>query len=196
VAGWCRGGRARSRRTVPGRQRRSAARWILVLSPPRERPSASRPGRAAGFLSFGAAPCEQVRGQGAAGPGGVLVRADHGGIGTDRPVLPLGLITAGPQPVQDLLLGPVPRTSGDAGYRWSSSSRIPRERPARGTRSGSGRRSRRSPSGGSATGRSAADRRAGSPAAAPIPCQVMTIQSIRHCTDLHQSGAKIHGTTP
>jgi hypothetical protein len=41
--------------------RRSAARWIFVVSPP-ERPSASRPGRAAGFLSFAAAPCEQVRG--------------------------------------------------------------------------------------------------------------------------------------
>jgi len=35
-----------------GRQRRSAARWILVLSPPRDRPIASRPD----FLSFAAAP--------------------------------------------------------------------------------------------------------------------------------------------
>jgi DNA-binding MarR family transcriptional regulator len=33
----------------------------------------------------------------------------------------------------------------------------------------------------------------------PLPflvSQVMTIQSIRHCTDLHQPGTKIHGTRP
>src|SRR6516165_3887817 len=94
---------------LTGRQRRSAVRWILVLSPPRERPSASRPGRAGEFLSFATAPCEQVRGPSAAGAGGVLVRADHGGIGAKRPVLPLGLIAAGPQPVQDLPPGPVTR---------------------------------------------------------------------------------------
>jgi hypothetical protein len=91
---------------LTGRQRRSAARWILVLSPPRERPSASRPGPA-GFLSFAAAPRDQVYGQGAASTGGVLVGAHHGGIRADRPVLSLGLIAAGPQPVQDLLPGPV-----------------------------------------------------------------------------------------
>ncbi len=33
-----------------------------MLSPPRERPSASRPGRAAGFLSFGGAPLDQFGG--------------------------------------------------------------------------------------------------------------------------------------
>jgi hypothetical protein len=80
-----------------GRQRRSAARWILVLSPPRERPSASRPGPAAGFLSFGGAPCGQVRGPDAAGAGRVLVRADHSGIRADRPVVAAGLIAAGPR---------------------------------------------------------------------------------------------------
>ncbi len=59
------------------RQRRSALRWILVLSPPRERPGASRPGPACRFLSFAAAPCEQICGQGVAGAGGLLVRAAH-----------------------------------------------------------------------------------------------------------------------
>jgi len=39
----------------------------------------------------------------------MLVRAGHGGIGAERPVLALGLIAVGPQPVQDLLPGPVTR---------------------------------------------------------------------------------------
>src|SRR5512146_3126383 len=46
---------------------------------------------AGGFLSFAGAPPGQVRGQGAAGPGGMLVRPDHGGIGASRLVLALAL---------------------------------------------------------------------------------------------------------
>jgi transposase len=86
-----------------GRQRRSAARWILVVSPPRERPIASRPV----FLSFAEAPRAVISGKDAAGPGRVLVRAVDRGVGADCPVLALGLITAGPQPVQDLLPGAI-----------------------------------------------------------------------------------------
>src|SRR6516162_10549768 len=94
---------------VTGRQRRSAARWILVDSPPRERPSASRTARATRFLSFDGAPRDQLRGQLVPGSGGVLVRADHGGIGAEGPLRPLGLIALGPQSAQDLLPGPVTR---------------------------------------------------------------------------------------
>jgi hypothetical protein len=151
-----------------GRHRRSAARWILVLSPPRERPSASRPGRAAGFLSFDGAPRGQLRGQRVAGPGGVLVRPHHGGIGADRPVLPLGFIAPSPQPAQDSPTSR-PATSGDAGYRRSSSSRTHQASHATGSPSGSGRRSRRSPSGDYSTAGLAGHRQASSAAAAAIP---------------------------
>src|SRR5260370_1441138 len=88
-----------------GRQRRSAARGILVVSPPRERPIASRPV----FLSFAKAPRAVISGRDTAGPGRVLVRAVDRGIGADRPALALGLITSGPQPVQDLLPGAIQR---------------------------------------------------------------------------------------
>ena len=91
---------------MTGRQRRSAARWILVVRPPRERPSASRPG---GFLSFATAPCGQFGRQHAAGAGGVLVRAHHGGVRAEGPVFPLGLIAPGPQRIQDLFPGPIQR---------------------------------------------------------------------------------------
>jgi Resolvase, N terminal domain len=40
-------------------------------------------------------------------PGRMLMGPGDRGISADRPVLALGLITAGPQPVQDLLPGPV-----------------------------------------------------------------------------------------
>src|ERR1017187_3409710 len=86
-----------------GRQRRSAARWILVVSPPRDRPIASRPD----FLSFAKAPRAVISSRDTAGASRVLMGAGDGGIGADRPVLALGLITPGPQPVQDLLPGPV-----------------------------------------------------------------------------------------
>jgi hypothetical protein len=60
-----------------------------------------------------------------------------------------------------------PRTSGDAGYRPSSSSRNALAGPATGTRSGSGRRSRRSPAGDHSTGAPAAAARAAKAPAAP-----------------------------
>jgi hypothetical protein len=47
-----------------GRQRRSADRWILAGSPPRDWPIASRPD----FLSFAKAPRQVISGPGAAGP--------------------------------------------------------------------------------------------------------------------------------
>ncbi len=86
-----------------GRQRRSAARWIFVVSPPRDRPIASRPD----FVSFATAPRAIISSRDAAGTGRVLMGPGHGGIGADRPVAALGLIAPGPQPVQDLLPGPV-----------------------------------------------------------------------------------------
>jgi hypothetical protein len=97
-------------RRVRGRQRRSAIRWILVDSPPRERPSASRPaGAAGGFLLFASAPRGQFRRQGAAGACGVLVGAHHRGIGAHRPVPAFGLITASPQHLPGLRPGAVIR---------------------------------------------------------------------------------------
>jgi len=78
-----------------------------VDSPPRDRPSASRTARAGRFLSFGGAPRGQLGGQLVPGSGGVLVRADYGGIGAEGPARPLGLVAPGPQPAQDrALLGP------------------------------------------------------------------------------------------
>jgi len=60
-------------------------------------------------LSFGDAPRDQLDGQLVPGPGGVLVHADHGGVGAEGPVRALGLIAPGSQPAQDLLPGPVQR---------------------------------------------------------------------------------------
>src|SRR5271169_7208126 len=88
-----------------GRQRRSAARWILVVRPPRERPIASRPG----FVSFAEAPREVISGPGTAGSGRMLMGAGDGGVRADRPARAFGLIAPGPQPVQDRLPGPVQR---------------------------------------------------------------------------------------
>ena len=79
-------------RRAIGRHRRSATRWILVLSPPRDRPSPSRSGR--DFLSFDGAPCVVLGGGRAAGSGGVLVGADHGGIHPHRPIRALDLVAA------------------------------------------------------------------------------------------------------
>src|ERR1035438_2491476 len=86
-----------------GRQRRSAARWIFVVSPPRDRPIASRPD----FVSFAKAPRAVISSPDAAGAGRVLMGPGDGGIRADRPVLALGRIAPGPQPIQDLLPGPV-----------------------------------------------------------------------------------------
>jgi hypothetical protein len=78
-----------------------------VVSPPRERPSPSRPAPARRLLSFGPAPCGQVRGAGPARPGRVLVGPYHRRIRADRPVAALGLITPSPQLVQDSRPGPI-----------------------------------------------------------------------------------------
>ena len=100
-----------------GRHPESASRWILVVSPPLDRPSASR------FLSFASAP-DAGRGaqrrprqphrvniarRPAPSPGRVLVRPHHRGIHRDRPRLTLRLIAPRAQPVQDLLPGPIAR---------------------------------------------------------------------------------------
>jgi len=100
-----------------GRHPESASRWILVVSPPLDRPSASR------FLSFGSAP---DAGRGAQRrprqlhrihicwrrvprPGRVLVRPHRRGIHRHSPPLPFRLIAPRAQTVQDHLPGPVPR---------------------------------------------------------------------------------------
>ena len=80
-----------------------------MVSPPRERPSPSRPAPAARLLSFGPAPRGQVRGAGPARPGRVLVGPHHRRIRADRPVAALGLITPSPQLVQDSRPGPIAR---------------------------------------------------------------------------------------
>jgi hypothetical protein len=78
-----------------GRARRSAASTILVLSPPREQPKASRPGRES--LSFDRSPWVriggvQVGGWCAAGTGSVLMGPHHGAIDRDGPARPFGLV--------------------------------------------------------------------------------------------------------
>jgi hypothetical protein len=67
-----------------GRQRRSAARCSLVVSPPRERPRASLPVVSVRAALAGS---RMVRGGVAAGACGVLVSADRGGVDSDGPVL-------------------------------------------------------------------------------------------------------------
>ena len=93
-----------------------ASRWILLVRPPRDRPSASR------FLSFGSAP-DAGRGaqlrrrqphpvnigrRDAPGPGRVLVRPHHRGIYRHRPPLPFRPIAPRAQTVQNHLPGPIP----------------------------------------------------------------------------------------
>jgi len=123
--------------SVTGRHRRSATRWILVVSPPRERPRASRPGPpASGFLSFGGAPPGQFRGPGAAGAGRVLMRAHDGGIGAHRPVRAFGLIAPGPQSVQDLRPGPVQRPAAMPPIDSAPVPKLRRQVPPRAPRPG------------------------------------------------------------
>src|SRR4051794_7749737 len=110
------------------RHRRSASRWILLVSPPREWPSPSRsgawalPDRLPAGVAFGAATGAGGTGQGCrcqplgwdvlgrcmAGSGGVVVGADHGGIDGRGPVRCFVLIASDPQAVQDLLPGSIP----------------------------------------------------------------------------------------
>src|SRR6516162_9401163 len=98
-----------------GRQRRSASRWILVVSPPRDRPRASRSrrwlGAGGGLLSFGPAPCVARQGHPLAQhrdqpfrrdvlwrfvprTRSMLMGAHHRGIDAGRPLRPLPLIAA------------------------------------------------------------------------------------------------------
>ena len=110
-----------------GRDRSSAARWILVLSPPRERPKASRSPSATRSLSFDAAPCSrlgvaddlhgglsgQMRRQTTPGTSGVLMSAHHRRVGCHRPTRVGatlgGLVAAAAQLIQDLAPGTLGR---------------------------------------------------------------------------------------
>src|ERR1035441_3349274 len=177
-----------------GRQRRSAARWILVVSPPRDRPIASRPD----FLSFAKAPCGVISSRDAAGAGRVLMGPGDGGVRADCPVPALGLVASGPQPVQDLLPGPV---QGPAAMPVIDGLPVPEalgQVPPRAACPG--------------TEEDPVDHRPviGPPAAALLRTarqehpqalpfligQVMTIQSVKHRTGLHDPASKIHGTRP
>src|SRR6476469_1479049 len=91
-----------------GRARESPASTILVVNPPRDRPSASRSATAlatalaetsAGFLSFDRSPC--VTRWGVTSTGSVLVSTDHGPVDRHYPVRPLRLVTPTPQLIQD-----------------------------------------------------------------------------------------------
>ena len=83
----------------------------MLVNPPRERPSASRLGLAADFLSFDPAPCVQldrrdnllghISGRLVASSGGVLVCTDYPGVDPDRPLPTLGLISVAAQLVED-----------------------------------------------------------------------------------------------
>lgn len=100
-----------------GRHRLSAARWILLVSPPRERPIASRDGLVARFLSFAAAPCVHVQGcddlqrhigrRNTARSGGVLMSPYDCSIDTNRPVLAFGHVSSSTQLVEYLLVSPI-----------------------------------------------------------------------------------------
>src|SRR6476469_7133042 len=117
-----------------GRHRWSAARWILVVSPPRDRPNASRHGRiacsATRFLSFDPAPCVVTAGPNALllvgsesdrepfrghihrrrlpGTSGVVVSPDAGRVHRQNPLRIVAV--AGPHQLgQDLLPVPVGR---------------------------------------------------------------------------------------
>src|SRR5919112_1739884 len=100
-----------------GRPQGSAARGIFDGNPPRDRPSDSRLGLAAGFLSFDPAPCVQLGGHDdlrgdigrrfVARTPGVLMGADHPGVDPDRPPGALGRVGIAAQLVEDPDPGPV-----------------------------------------------------------------------------------------
>ena len=127
----------------------SASRWILLVSPPRDRPSASR------FLSFGCAPRADRGAQAPAPaapdphqPAAGAAPRPHAGAPAPRSHPPRPS-TPGPRPDRTRSAadpGSSPRshrrTSGDAGYKPSSSSRTAPADPATGRPYGSGGRSR------------------------------------------------------
>lgn len=90
----------------------------MHVNPPRERPSASRLGLAADFLSFDPAPCVHLDGRNdlrgdigrrpAAGTGGMLMGTDHRGVDPDRPLGTFGHIGLTAQLAQKPLPGTVP----------------------------------------------------------------------------------------
>jgi len=89
----------------------------LLVNPPRERPRASRLAFAAGFLSFGPAPCVHHRGRDnlrvdinrwrMPGTGGVLMRPHHRRINPDRPIRALAHIGITAQLIEDPGPGPI-----------------------------------------------------------------------------------------
>jgi hypothetical protein len=169
----------------------------LVVRPPRDRPSASR-APTPGFLSFGSAPCGAVGGRSVPGSSRVLMRPSDGGIRAHRPVLPLGLVTTDPQPVQDLLPRPVHRPAA-----MPPIDGLPVPVPRRKITPGAARTGPEDdpvddqPMVQPPTTPSRNHR--GQERPKPLPLligQVMTIQQIRHRTDLQEPPSKIHQTRP
>ena len=165
-----------------------------MVSPPRDRPIASRPD----FLSFANAPRTVISGRDAAGSGRVLMGAGDRGISAHRPLLILGLVAPGPQPVQELLPGPVQRPAAmPVVHGLPISSRSSPAGPATGSQPGHGRRP---VDHGPVISPPAAARLIHGqehPQVLPfLTRQVMAIQAIKHPTDLHDAPIKIHGTRP
>lgn len=89
----------------------------MLVSPPRDRPSASRSGLPTDLLSFDRAPCVDLGGRDhlsgdigrwfTPGTGGVLVGADHRTLDVDRPVNALALIGVSAQLIEDAGIGAV-----------------------------------------------------------------------------------------
>src|SRR5271165_2030629 len=177
-----------------GRHRRSAARWILVVSPPRDRPIPSR----ADFLSFATAPRGVISSRDAAGAGRVLMGPGDGGVRADCPVLALGLVAPGPQPVQDLLPGPVQRPAAMPVIHGLPVPEALRQVPPRAPCPGPEEDpvDHRPVIGPPAAALLRAGRQEHPKALPFLIGQVMTIQSVRHRTGLHDPALKIHGTRP
>ena len=104
-----------------GRPRPSQTRWLLQLSPPRERPSACSPGSrgglvgpvssaAGGIVSFDPAPCvpQLVVAGYWAGAGGVLMGPHHRAVRAGHPVQLPGDLCVGLRRGQQPIPGPVP----------------------------------------------------------------------------------------
>jgi hypothetical protein len=163
-----------------GRQRPSADRWILVVKPPRERPSASPaapppPGgrravrRSCPGLSNLGPPSGSTGGGGAGRAAAACWWARTAVESTEisQWIWPsasaLGLPAAAGSPRCHH------RTIGGAAHRRSSTVRSGRAGPARAPRSGSGTRSHRSPGGGRATAHTGHCSPAGTAPAVPTP---------------------------
>src|SRR5690348_3558117 len=127
----------------------------------------------------------------------MLVRADHGGVGAERPVLAIGPIAAGPQPAQDLPPGPI---TGPAAMPVIDGLPVPeplRQVPPRAAGPGP----EEDPVDHHPVIQPPATSRriGGHEHPEPLPFlirHVVAIRSIKHCTDLHQPEIKIHGARP